>query len=110
MALLSGGATLQDSVTVDEVAHIGAGLSYLQKLGLRMNLKHPPLAKVSDFGMGIPQLCAYLVCGRWNSNKPVLEARNVNEENRRPIDVGRRVVVSLRRHPGSQFSLSRARL
>jgi hypothetical protein len=58
MTLLSGGAALQESVTVDEVAHIGAGLSYLQKLGLRMNLKHPPLAKVSDFGMGISQLCA----------------------------------------------------
>jgi hypothetical protein len=58
MALLSGGAALQESVTVDEIAHIGEGLSYLQKLGLRMNLKHPPLAKVSDFGMGISQLCA----------------------------------------------------
>ncbi len=32
MALLSGGAARRESVTVDEVAHIGAGLSYLQKL------------------------------------------------------------------------------
>jgi dolichyl-phosphate-mannose-protein mannosyltransferase len=37
---------LRESVTVDEVAHIGAGLSYLQKLDLRLNEEHPPLAKV----------------------------------------------------------------
>jgi hypothetical protein len=46
MALLSGGAARQESVTIDEVAHIGAGVSALQKLDLRMNLEHPPLAKV----------------------------------------------------------------
>src|SRR5260370_13802839 len=46
MALLSGGAARRESITVDEVAHIGAGGSYLQKLDLRMNDEHPPLAKV----------------------------------------------------------------
>jgi len=46
MALLSGGAALRESVTIDEVAHIGAGVSYVQKLDMRMNLEHPPLAKV----------------------------------------------------------------
>src|SRR5712692_8105511 len=46
MALLSGGAARRESVTIDEVAHIGAGVSYLQKLDLRMNVEHPPLAKV----------------------------------------------------------------
>ena len=46
MALLAGGAALRESVTIDEVAHIGAGVSYLQKLDLRMNFEHPPLAKV----------------------------------------------------------------
>src|SRR5882672_8306191 len=46
MALLAGGAARHESVTVDEVAHIGAGVSYLQKLDLRMNEEHPPLAKV----------------------------------------------------------------
>ena len=46
MAILAGGAALRESVTVDEVAHIGAGLSYLQKLDLRLNQEHPPLAKV----------------------------------------------------------------
>ena len=46
MALLAGGAARRESVAVDEVAHIGAGVSYLQKLDLRMNVEHPPLAKV----------------------------------------------------------------
>jgi len=36
----------RESVTIDEVAHIGAGVSYLQKLDMRMNEEHPPLAKV----------------------------------------------------------------
>ncbi len=45
-AILAGGAALRESVTVDEVAHIGAGLSYLQKLDLRMNEEHPPLPKI----------------------------------------------------------------
>jgi 4-amino-4-deoxy-L-arabinose transferase-like glycosyltransferase len=46
MAALAGGAALRESVTVDETAHIGAGLSYLQKLDLRFNEEHPPLPKV----------------------------------------------------------------
>jgi hypothetical protein len=46
MAGLAGGAALRESVTVDEVAHIGAGVSYLQKLDMRMNGEHPPLPKV----------------------------------------------------------------
>lgn len=46
MAALSGGAARRESVSVDEVAHIGAGVSYLQKFDLRMNEEHPPLAKV----------------------------------------------------------------
>ncbi len=46
MALLAGGAALRESVTIDEVAHIGAGVSYLQKLDLRMNGEHPPLPKL----------------------------------------------------------------
>jgi 4-amino-4-deoxy-L-arabinose transferase-like glycosyltransferase len=46
MALLAGGSALRESVTIDEVAHIGAGVSYLQKLDMRMNEEHPPLAKV----------------------------------------------------------------
>lgn len=46
MAALAGGAALRESVTVDEVAHVGAGVSYLQKLDMRMNIEHPPLAKL----------------------------------------------------------------
>lgn len=50
MCLLAGGAALHESVTVDEVAHIGAGLSYLQRLDLRLNPEHPPLAKALAAG------------------------------------------------------------
>src|SRR5260370_41673544 len=46
MFLLAGGAALHESAAVDEVAHIGAGLSYVQKLDLRYNDEHPPLAKI----------------------------------------------------------------
>src|SRR5260370_32139550 len=46
MGILAGGAALRESVTIDEVSHIGAGVSYLQKLDLRMNEEHPPLPKV----------------------------------------------------------------
>lgn len=46
MAILAGGAARQESVTVDEVAHVGAGVSYLQKLDYRLNEEHPPLAKI----------------------------------------------------------------
>jgi hypothetical protein len=46
MALLAGGAARRESATIDEVVHVGAGVSYLQKLDMRMNEEHPPLAKV----------------------------------------------------------------
>jgi hypothetical protein len=46
MAILSGGAALRESVTIDEVAHIAAGVSYLQKFDLRLNQEHPPLPKM----------------------------------------------------------------
>ncbi len=46
MAVLAGGAALRESVTYDEVAHIGAGVSYWQRLDLRLNEEHPPLAKI----------------------------------------------------------------
>ena len=54
MAVLAGGAALRESVTIDEVAHIGAGVSYLQKLDLRMNPEHPPLPKVLA---ALPLIC-----------------------------------------------------
>ena len=46
MVVLAGGAALRESATIDEVSHIGAGVSYLQKLDLRMNPEHPPLPKM----------------------------------------------------------------
>jgi 4-amino-4-deoxy-L-arabinose transferase-like glycosyltransferase len=46
MAILAGGAAWRESVTIDEVAHVGAGVSYLQKLDLRLNEEHPPLPKI----------------------------------------------------------------
>src|SRR5271165_4419481 len=45
MAVLADGAARRESVTFDEIAHIGAGVSYLEKLDMRMNEEHPPLAK-----------------------------------------------------------------
>jgi hypothetical protein len=44
--VLAGGAALRESPTVDEFAHVGAGLSYWQKLDLRLNAEHPPLGKL----------------------------------------------------------------
>ncbi|HTZ46722.1 MAG TPA: glycosyltransferase family 39 protein [Verrucomicrobiae bacterium] len=46
MAVLAGGSVRRESIALDEVAHLGAGVSYLQKLDLRMNQEHPPLSKV----------------------------------------------------------------
>jgi 4-amino-4-deoxy-L-arabinose transferase-like glycosyltransferase len=46
MAVLAGGAAWRESVTIDEVAHIGAGVTYLQKFDLRFNPEHPPLPKI----------------------------------------------------------------
>ena len=43
--VFAGGAAWRESVTFDEVAHIGAGVSYLQRLDLRFNEEHPPLPK-----------------------------------------------------------------
>lgn len=38
-------SSLNDSPTNDEVAHIGAGYSYLVKHNMRLNAEHPPLVK-----------------------------------------------------------------
>src|SRR6185437_3069468 len=46
MALLSGGAAKRESITFDEIAHTGAGVSYWQKLDLRLNEEDPPLSKL----------------------------------------------------------------
>jgi hypothetical protein len=50
MAILSGGAVQRESITIDEFAHTGAGVSYWQKLDMRLNEEHPPLSKLlADF-------------------------------------------------------------
>jgi len=46
MGVLAGGAIRRQSVAIDEVAHLGAGVSYLQRLDLRMNQEHPALPKI----------------------------------------------------------------
>jgi hypothetical protein len=46
MAILAGGAARRESVTIDEIAHTGAGVSYWQKLDMRLNEEHPPLSKL----------------------------------------------------------------
>ena len=46
MAILAGGSALRESPTFDEIAHIGAGLSYADKLDTRFNPEHPPLEKL----------------------------------------------------------------
>lgn len=46
MAVLAEAAAWRESVTIDEVPHTAAGVSYLQKLDMRMNEEHPPLAKI----------------------------------------------------------------
>jgi hypothetical protein len=97
MFLLAGGAALHESVTIDEVAHIGAGLSYVQKADLRFNYEHPPLVKVlaglplairgtrADYSspqwtIGVGVLPAFMaewvfgdwVLGRWNNAETTL--------------------------------------
>ena len=51
MAVLAGGAARRESITFDELSHIAAGTSYIQKLDLRLNMEHPPLSKIL---VGIP--------------------------------------------------------
>ena len=46
MGILAGGAARHESITFDELSHIAAGTSYVQKLDLRLNMEHPPLSKI----------------------------------------------------------------
>ena len=66
MFFLAGGAALHESATVDEVAHVGAGLSYLQRLDLRLNPEHPPLGKaLAAFPLAIRGAHADYSGGSW---------------------------------------------
>ena len=47
MAVLAAGSALfRESPTFDEIAHIAASITYVNKLDARFNPEHPPLAKV----------------------------------------------------------------
>ena len=46
MAFLAGGSVRNESPGIDELPHAAAGLSYWQKLDMRMNEEHPPLSKL----------------------------------------------------------------
>ncbi len=46
MGFLAAGAALRESVTYDEVVNIAAGVSYWQRLDMRLSEEHPPLARV----------------------------------------------------------------
>jgi hypothetical protein len=97
MLVLAGGAALRESPAVDEISHVGAGLSYWQRLDLRLNPEHPPLAKAlaglplalrgtnADYSSSAWQISrdffsAYAaqwvfgdaVLGRWNPWQPTL--------------------------------------
>jgi hypothetical protein len=75
MALLSFGAVRHQSPTFDEVAHIGAGLSYVQKLDLRMNPEHPPLAKaLSGLSLALRGTKADYTGPAWTSSKEFMFA------------------------------------
>ena len=45
MFILMAGSVIGDSATMDELAHIPAGYSYLSERDYRLNPEHPPLAK-----------------------------------------------------------------
>ncbi len=97
MFFAAGSAAMHESMSVDEVAHVGAGLSYLQRLDLRLNPEHPPLGKAiaalplalrgakADYqgpawNLAVDPLQAYTtqwvfgdsVLGRWNPWRPTL--------------------------------------
>ena len=75
MFVLAGGAALRESVTIDEVAHIGAGLSYVQKLDLRLNEEHPPLVKLlAGLPLAIRGTRADYSSPQWTANKSFFAA------------------------------------
>jgi hypothetical protein len=74
MAVLAGGAAWRESVAIDEVVHIGAGVSYLQRFDLRLNPEHPPLAKMLA---ALPLAMRY-VRGDYSATvRPAAECRTV---------------------------------
>ncbi|TSC66450.1 MAG: glycosyl transferase family protein [Candidatus Berkelbacteria bacterium Gr01-1014_85] len=79
-----------DSVTTDEIAHLSASLSYVQKQDNRLNPEHPPLLKIMAGLAGQPlqprvdyQSAAWteLVNGQWDLGGDILFA-NGNDAQR----------------------------
>lgn len=66
-------SSLNDSATFDEVAHIGAGYTYLTQKDSRLNPEHPPLIK--DLS-AIPLLLLKL---NFSINQPFWNLTNVND-------------------------------
>jgi dolichyl-phosphate-mannose--protein O-mannosyl transferase len=75
MAILCLGATMRQSPTFDEVAHIGAGLSSVQRFDLRLNPEHPPLSKaLSGVAMTIGGTRADYSGPAWTASKDFFPA------------------------------------
>lgn len=66
-------SSLSDSATFDEVAHIGAGYTYLKELDGRLNPEHPPLVKMIS---AFPLLFLKL---NFSLNQPFWAWENVND-------------------------------
>jgi Dolichyl-phosphate-mannose-protein mannosyltransferase len=69
-ASLAIGSIRNESVTTNEVAHLPAGLSYLQRFDARMNIEHPPLFKI------IAALPVFLLRGYINYQDPTWTIAN----------------------------------
>lgn len=75
MAGLAWGAALKESVTFDELAHVGAGLSYWQRFDLRLNEEHPPLAKLlSGLPLALNHTYADYSHVSWNASRSFFPA------------------------------------
>jgi len=75
MAVLAGGAAWRESVTIDELAHAGAGVSYLQRFDMRMNPEHPPLAKmIAAFPLVVRRVRADYSSYEWTASKEMFPA------------------------------------
>lgn len=73
MFLLMFFSSLDNSATFDEVAHIGAGYSYVTQKDGRLNPEHPPLIKIIS---AIPLLFLKL---NFSINRPFWNMQNVND-------------------------------
>ncbi|OGN08899.1 MAG: hypothetical protein A3J46_02455 [Candidatus Yanofskybacteria bacterium RIFCSPHIGHO2_02_FULL_41_11] len=77
-----------DSFTVDEIPHVGAGYSYITKGDFRLNPEHPPLAKdVAGFSLSLLSISQSAfstqywtgdVNGQWNFGRTLIYDRTNN--------------------------------